>query len=59
MWIKYWLTRLKLTEFGVAENGIPLSKEDERGAALARRAQQGDYDDGENHRFLCLGAVAN
>ncbi|CEJ60218.1 Putative ThiF domain protein [Penicillium brasilianum] len=35
----------KLTQYGVADNGIPLSKEDERSAALARRAQQGDYDD--------------
>ncbi|KAJ5647416.1 hypothetical protein N7490_003788 [Penicillium lividum] len=35
----------KLTDFGAAENGIPLSKEDERSAALARRAQKGDYDD--------------
>ncbi|KAJ5794914.1 Molybdenum cofactor biosynthesis MoeB [Penicillium paradoxum] len=34
-----------LTDFGAASNGIPLSKEDERSAALARRAQQGDYDD--------------
>ncbi|KAJ5176676.1 tRNA threonylcarbamoyladenosine dehydratase 2 [Penicillium canariense] len=35
----------KLTQYGVADNGTPLSKEDERSAALARRAQQGDYDD--------------
>lgn len=35
---------VKLTEFGGA---IPLSKEDERSAELARRAQKGDYDDGE------------
>ncbi|OQE21503.1 hypothetical protein PENFLA_c014G04659 [Penicillium flavigenum] len=34
-----------LTDFGAASNGVPLSKEDERSAALARRAQQGDYDD--------------
>lgn len=40
------LTRMKLTAFGAADNTIPLSKEDERSAALARRAQQGDYDDG-------------
>lgn len=26
---------------------LALSKEDERSAALARRAQQGDYDEGE------------
>ncbi|KAJ5494979.1 tRNA threonylcarbamoyladenosine dehydratase 2 [Penicillium diatomitis] len=35
----------KLTQYGAPDLGIPLSKEDERGAALARRAQQGDYDD--------------
>ncbi|KAK2799717.1 hypothetical protein FQN50_008365 [Emmonsiellopsis sp. PD_5] len=34
----------KLTEFGLAPPA-KLSKEDERSAALARRAQQGDYDD--------------
>ncbi|EKV12788.1 Molybdenum cofactor biosynthesis, MoeB [Penicillium digitatum] len=34
-----------LTNFGAASNGIQLSKEDERSAALARRAQQGDYND--------------
>ncbi|KAJ5280120.1 hypothetical protein N7478_005492 [Penicillium angulare] len=35
----------RLTNFGAADSAIPLSKEDERSAALARRAQQGDYDD--------------
>ncbi|ODH39103.1 hypothetical protein ACO22_02036 [Paracoccidioides brasiliensis] len=35
---------LKLTEFGLATPPT-LSKEDKRGAALARRAQRGDYDD--------------
>ncbi|EPS34845.1 hypothetical protein PDE_09809 [Penicillium oxalicum 114-2] len=35
----------KLTQYGAPDLTIPLSKEDERGAALARRAQQGDYDD--------------
>ncbi|PGG98538.1 hypothetical protein AJ80_09517 [Polytolypa hystricis UAMH7299] len=34
----------KLTEYGIAPSS-KLSKEDERSAALARRAQQGDYDD--------------
>ncbi|KAI9929966.1 hypothetical protein ASPWEDRAFT_147421 [Aspergillus wentii DTO 134E9] len=33
----------KLTEYGAP--APPMSKEDERSAALARRAQQGDYDD--------------
>ncbi|KAI9035366.1 tRNA threonylcarbamoyladenosine dehydratase [Aspergillus affinis] len=35
----------KLTEFGGASIAPQLSKEDQRSAALARRAQQGDYDD--------------
>ncbi|KAL1957712.1 hypothetical protein VTO42DRAFT_5555 [Malbranchea cinnamomea] len=35
---------LQLTEFGTASS-MTLSKEDERSAALARRAQQGDYDE--------------
>jgi tRNA threonylcarbamoyladenosine dehydratase len=34
-----------LTEFGTAGSLPALSKEDLRSAALARRAQQGDYDD--------------
>jgi hypothetical protein len=37
---------VKLTEFGAASPSLPLSKEDERSAALAARAQRGDYDDG-------------
>lgn len=36
---------MKLTEYGSAAS-TQLSKEDERSSALARRAQQGDYDDG-------------
>ncbi|KNG85455.1 ThiF domain protein [Aspergillus nomiae NRRL 13137] len=35
----------KLTKFGGADPVQQLSKEDERSAALARRAQMGDYDD--------------
>ena len=35
----------QLTEYG-SPAAPQLSKEDERSAALARRAQQGDYDDG-------------
>ncbi|KAL1860081.1 hypothetical protein Plec18167_004186 [Paecilomyces lecythidis] len=34
----------KLSEYGTA-TPVSMSKEDERSAALARRAQQGDYDD--------------
>jgi len=36
---------VKLTNFGAAKP-TGLSKEDERSAALAARAQKGDYDDG-------------
>jgi len=37
---------VKLTGFGSASPiGIP-NKEEERAAALARRAQEGDYDEG-------------
>ncbi|CRG87635.1 hypothetical protein PISL3812_04655 [Talaromyces islandicus] len=34
-----------LTEYGVADTLPKLSPEDERGAAMARRAQEGDYDE--------------
>lgn len=41
------LTReVKLTDMGIAPKGTGMSKEDERGAALAERARRGDYDDG-------------
>ena len=36
---------VKLTEFGVASALSTANREDERTAALARRAQQGDYDE--------------
>ena len=39
---------MKLTEYGSAAGVPQLSKEDERSAALARRAQQGDYDEGKD-----------
>lgn len=44
--------KVKLTDYGAAspQNGI-LSKEDERSAELARRAQKGDYDDGSHPSF--------
>ncbi|KAI9731848.1 MAG: hypothetical protein M1818_007713 [Claussenomyces sp. TS43310] len=35
----------KLTDFGAASPPVGLSKEDERSAALAARAQKGDYDE--------------
>ncbi|KAM0127896.1 hypothetical protein ACHAP3_008569 [Botrytis cinerea] len=34
-----------LTDMGIAPKGTGMSKEDERGAALAERARRGDYDD--------------
>ena len=37
---------VKLTEFGAAAPLPKSSKDDERAAALARRAQQGDYSEG-------------
>jgi hypothetical protein len=37
---------VKLTDFGAAKPSSGWSKEDERSAALAARAQKGDYDDG-------------
>ncbi|KAL4877529.1 hypothetical protein BJY04DRAFT_198216 [Aspergillus karnatakaensis] len=36
---------VSLNEFGAASAGPGWSKEDERGAVLARRAQEGDYDE--------------
>lgn len=45
-------SQMKLTEYGSPESAPQLSKEDERAAALARRAQQGDYDDG---MFIPIG----
>ena len=38
--------KVKLTDFGAAPSLHNISKEDERGAALAIRAQQGDYHEG-------------
>jgi len=38
--------QVKLTEFGAATPPKQISLEDQRSTALARRAQQGDYDDG-------------
>lgn len=35
-----------LNEYGAPAPGPNWSKEDEHGAALARRAQEGDYDEG-------------
>ena len=37
---------MKLTDFGAAPPNTSISKEDERSAALAARAQKGDHDDG-------------
>ena len=40
------ISEVKLPDFGAASPTVGLSKEDERSAALAARAQKGDYDDG-------------
>lgn len=37
---------VKLTDFGFAEPVSRTNREDEQAAGLARRAQQGDYDEG-------------
>ena len=44
--------QVKLTEYGTASPVAPTSKEDEKGTALARRAQTGDYDDGSLEPLL-------
>ncbi len=49
------MEEVKLTDFGVATPSSGLSKEDERSATLAARAQKGDYDDG---RLYTLPFVA-
>lgn len=36
-----------MTEYGAAADAVNLSKEDERSVALATRARQGDYDEGD------------
>ena len=40
------ISSVKLTDFGAALRPPDASREDERVSALARRAQQGDYDEG-------------
>lgn len=47
---------MKLTEYGA---GVQLSKEDERSAALARQAQQGNYDEGDNPLDACFLLKSN
>ena len=48
------MVSIKLTQYGAAANEIPMSTEDARSAELARRAQQGDYDDGKNYSISPL-----
>jgi hypothetical protein len=43
---------VKLTEYGTASLLPIMSNEDERSAALARRLQQGDYDEGAKATLL-------
>ena len=49
------ISLVKLTNFGTAAPLPTASKEDERAEALARRAQQGDYDDGPS---MCRALAA-
>lgn len=49
--LSFLTVSVKLTNFGIAETVGATSKDDERAAALARRAQQGDYDDGKSLGF--------
>ena len=52
---------MKLTYYGAPEPAATqqLSKEDEHGAVLARRAQRGDYDDGELLYRRIIPGIAN
>lgn len=50
---------MKLTEFGGASPTVGLSKEDERSAALAARAQKGDYDDGMDATLYSESTVSD
>lgn len=50
---------VKLTNFGFPEPDGLTNKDDERAAALARRAQQGDYDEGRSFDFLHLSTLLN
>lgn len=43
---------VKLTDFGTASHLSASSREDDKAAALARRAQHGDYDEGMFYRHL-------
>lgn len=49
--------KMKLTEYGSAAS-VPLSKEDERSAALAHRAQQGDYDEGNDPLHMLFASFS-
>jgi hypothetical protein len=54
--------RVKLTEYGSASSAeFPsyMNKEDERSTALAIRARQGDYDEGETARIPALEHLTN
>ena len=46
------ISSVKLTDFGAALRLPDASREDERVSALARRAQQGDYDEGLTTKTL-------
>lgn len=44
----------QITEYGGASDILAPSKDDERSAALALRARQGDYDDGAAYMKECF-----
>jgi len=53
------ISEVKLTDFGAASPTVGLSREDERSAALAARAQKGDYDDGMDPIQYAGGTVSD
>ena len=53
------MDEVKLTDFGAATPKTGMSKEDERSAALAARAQKGDYDDGRVLPIPAKISIAN
>jgi hypothetical protein len=50
---------VKLTTFGAASPTVGLSKEDERSAVLAAKAQKGDFDDGMEVPTTLQNALSN
>lgn len=53
--VRSTLMEKQITEYGGASDIFAPSKEDERSTALALRARQGDYDDGETQTINSCG----